>query len=409
MSSCGIIISMINYLKNLLDKTRKERAVVLHHGVYKKTTSTLNGIFIITGMTIGAGILGIPYVIAQVGIKIGLAYILGLGFVMMFLNLMIGEIAVRTKKPMHIPGFAGHYIGNWAKNFLTVLVVLSSTGALLAYMVGEGRTLSAIFGGEPLWWSVFFWSIGSFFIWKGLETAKTVEKYASLTVIILIVGLAFFLFKYIEPSNLTHFNISKVFLPYGVILFALNSTSAIAESHALLPGEPGKFRRAVFFGTLIPIIVYVLFAFAVVGVTGLQTTEVATIGLGQILGENVLLVSNIFASLAMFTGFVGIGIALKQSLVWDHKVSPVVAELGIVAVPLLLLLIGINNFVKILDIVGGLFISLEAIFMVIVYWIAKNRKDLEVGQYNLHYIWLLMVPVFLVFTFATVFSIIKMF
>jgi len=387
----------------------RKKSVVLHHGVYKKTTSTTNAIFIITGMTIGAGVLGVPYVVAQVGLKVGLSYIVVLGIVMLFLNMMIGEVAVRTKEPMHIPGFAGKYIGTWAKELLSIIIIFSSCGALLAYVVGEGRTLSAIFGGDPIWWSVFFWSIASALVWRGLETAKIFEKVASIVVITLISGLSIYIIKYFNLGNWSFTNTAKFFLPYGVILFALHGAPAIAEAHALLPGDPVKFKRAVFFGSLIPIIVYVLFAFAVVGVTGLQTTEVATIGLGKVLGSGVLLVGNLFAALAMFTGFVGLGIALKQTLIWDQKMKPISALFVVISIPLTLLLLGLNSFISVLDLIGGLFISIEAIMMIIIYWLAKKKGDLDPGKFNLQNIWLLVIPVFLVFTFFTVYSIFRMF
>jgi len=386
-----------------------EQPVILHHGVYKKTTSTTNAIFIITGMTIGAGVLGIPYVVAQVGLKIGLTYIVVLGMVMLLLNLMIGEVAVRTKQPMHIPGFAGKYIGTWAKELLSIIIIFSSYGALLAYVVGEGRTLSALFGGEPIWWSVFFWSIASAIVWRGLETAKVVEKIASIAVITLISGLSIFIIKYFNLANWEFVDTAKFFLPYGVILFSLHAAPAIAEAHALLPRDSAKFKKAIFFGTLIPIIVYVLFALAVVGVTGINTTEVATIGLGNKLGEGVLLVGNLFASLAMFTGFVGLGIALKQTLVWDQKMKSTPALFLVISVPLILLLLGLNSFISVLDLIGGLFISIESIMVIMIYWLAKRKGDLDPGKFNLHNIWLLVIPVFLVFTFFTVYSIFRLF
>src|SRR3989339_1430069 len=101
----------------------EEKQLALHQGVYKPIASVADAIFMITGMTIGAGILGIPYVVAQVGLKIGLLYILVLGAVMLALNLMLGDIAVRTKEKLQICGLAGKYLGNWAKQLLNVIII----------------------------------------------------------------------------------------------------------------------------------------------------------------------------------------------------------------------------------------------------------------------------------------------
>jgi len=383
--------------------------VVLHQGVYKKIASVSDAVFMITGMTIGAGVLGIPYVVAQVGLGVGLLYILVLGAVMLFLNLMIGEIAVRTDGNLQLPGFAGKYLGRWAKDLLSLTIVLSSAGALLAYVVGEGEILSALFGGNPVMWSVVFWSVASLVVWRGLQSAKRVTKILSFAVIAIIVGLSLFLTPHVNLNYFFEFHAASLFLPYGVILFALHASPAIAEAHALLPGSQKHFRKALIIGTLIPIAVYILFAFAVVGVMGLNTTEVATIGLGSRFGQIILVIANVFAALAMTTGYIGLGIALKQSLVWDHKIKPFIATLFVLALPITLFTLGVRSFVAILDTVGGLFIGIEAILMVLVYWKAKQKGDLDASRYKFDFLWLLAVPVLLIFSGVTVVSIAKLF
>ena len=386
----------------------REQPVVLHQGVFKPTAKTSEAVFMITGMTIGAGVLGIPYVVAQVGLLPGLGFILVLGLVMLALNLLIGEITVRTGESLQLPGLAGKYLGGWAKSLMSLIIVLSGYGALLAYIVGESETLSALFGGDALWWGVFFWSLGSFLVWRGLQTVKKVEKIFSILVIGLITILSVYLLRHFQPEVVPYYNLSKMFLPYGVILFALHASPAIAEAHALLPGSQRHFRRAVILGTLIPIAVYMLFALAAVGAGGLSVTEVATVGLGQKFGDGVALLGNLFAIFAMGTGFFGFGVALKQTFVWDHKLSPWFSQFLVISIPLALFLLGLRSFIGILDLVGGLFIGVEAIIVALVFWRARQRGDLDASRYTLPHVWLLLAPVLLVFTLATVFSIIKL-
>ena len=359
----------------------QEQKIILHQGVYKPAASVADAVFMITGMTIGAGVLGVPYVVAQVGLKIGFVYILALGLVMLSLNLMLGEIAVRTNQSLQIPGLVGKYLGKWVKLFLNIIIVFASYGALLAYIIGEGQALSALFGGNPAVWSVFFWSIASVVVWRGLQTIKTVEKVLSIIVISIICGLSFYLLKDWQISNWVYTDLSKIFLPYGVILFALNGTPAVIEAHALLPRSQKHFRKALIIGSLIPVAVYLLFALAVAGATGLQTTEIATIGLGARFGQGVLILGNIFAVLAMAGGFIGSGIALKQNFVWDNKVNKILAEFLVISVPLLLFLAGLRQFISILSVAGGVFIGIEAIVIIIVCWQARRKGDLDASRY----------------------------
>ncbi len=387
---------------------REERKVVLHQGVYKTTATVSEAVFMITGMTIGAGVLGLPYVISRVGILAGLVYIFMLGVVMLFLNLMVGEITVRTGESLQIPGLAGRYLGKTAKRVLSFTIILSGYGTLLAYIIGEGRSLSALFGGDPRMWSVIFWTIGSVFVWLGLQTVKSVAKVLSLIVMSIIVGLSIYLLPHVSWTNVTApTNWINIFLPYGVILFALHATPAVIEAHALLPRSQKHFKRALILGTMIPIVIYMFFSFAVVGVMGLQTTEVATIGLGQRFGSYIAILANLFAILAMGTGFFGFGVALKQVFMWDHKWSRMAAELGVVVPPLLIFAFGITSFVAVLDTVGGLFIGVEALALLLIFLRARAVGDLPATRYKLHLLWIFLPAVGVVFTLATTFSVLK--
>ncbi len=386
----------------------EEKKIILHQGIYKPAASVADAIFMITGMTIGAGILGIPYVVAQVGLKIGILYILVLGMVMLFLNLILGEIALRTNESLQISGLAGKYLGKWAKYLMGVIIIFGSYGALLAYIIGEGQSLSALFGGSPTAWSVVFWGLASLAVWRGLQTIKIVEKVLSIIVISIICGLSLYLLKDFQMANWVYSDVSKIFLPYGVILFALNGTPAIIEAHALLPHSQRHFGKAVIIGSLIPVVLYILFALAVAGATGLGTTEVATIGLGAKFGSGVLVLGNIFAVLAMAGGFIGSGIALKQSFVWDSKVNKILAEFLVISVPILLFIAGLRQFIFILSVSGGVFIGIEAMVLVIVCWQARKKGDLDASRYKLHHFWLLAIPVFLFFSWVTITSFSKL-
>ena len=141
---------------------------------------------------------GLPYVVAKTGLLVGLFYIVAFGLVMLFLNLMLGEISVRTNEELQLAGFAGKYLGTWAKVVLAITIIFSSYGVLLAYIIGEGESMAALFGGAPAFWSVLFWVFGSVMIWFGLQTIKKAEKFLSITVIFIIVGLSLFLLKKIR-------------------------------------------------------------------------------------------------------------------------------------------------------------------------------------------------------------------
>lgn len=394
---------------DLFSTTKQERPLVKHQGVFKPTATVTEAVFLITGMTIGAGILGLPYVIAQVGVVIGVAEIIFLGIIILFLNRMIGSAVARTGEPMQLPGLAGTYLGPVAKILMSGTILFGMYGALLAYMVGEGNTLSALFGGSPIGWSIIFWSVGSIIIWRGMATVKFFEKIIGSAVLIIIGIIILVAFPHIQIANISYSHFGKFFVPFGVILFALHASPAIAEAHALLRGDVAKFRRAVTIGTLIPIVTYILFATAVVGVTGRGTALIATLGLSSNFGSFVGLLGNIFAALAMGTGFVGLGTAFRDTLRWDYKVPVLVAAILVSCVPLALLLAGITNFISILSVVGSLFIGVEAVLVCLIYAKIRHKSLISAQSMGITHPFVAELSVLLAFTGITVFSILKLF
>lgn len=389
---------------------KEETPVLLHKGIYKPAATTAEAVFMITGMTIGAGILAIPYAVSQVGILPGLFFIVALGLIMLFLNLMIGEIAVRTKENMQLPGFANKYIGPWAKNFLSTILLTSAFGTLLIYIIGEGISLSSLFGGPPIMWSVVFWSVGSFLIWGGLKRIKVIDKVFGIIIMSIISALSLFLLSRFTVSELYFVDDSRILFPIGVILFALHASPAVAEAHALLPGSQKHFRRALIWGTLIPVFLYMLFTLAVVGFTGRETTELATVGLGQKLGPVVSIFANIFAILAMSTGFIGLGTALRETLVWDHKFPEKGAVFLIVSLPLALFLLGVRSFILVLDVIGGVCIAIEGIMAATIYLKARTKGDIVPERYHTpRHAWTFTLPVLFLFSSLLVFSIYNIF
>ena len=104
--------------------------------------------FTLTGTIIGAGILGLPYVFVKSGFFIGLFWILFLGLLLLFVSLSMGEITLRTKSIHQLPGYARKYLGNFGGKIMFVAIIFGIYSALLAYLIGEGQSLSKLFTGS---------------------------------------------------------------------------------------------------------------------------------------------------------------------------------------------------------------------------------------------------------------------
>lgn len=378
-----------------------------HKGIFKRHLSMWHAVAFVVSGTIGAGVLGLPYAVSKVGMKIGVLYIIILGMLTIVLNVMLGEIVTRSKSEYQMAGLARTYIGKSAGYIMTVITYLMWVGTMLIYIIGEGVTLSALFGGDPLMWSFIFFVVVGLLVIIGLSMIKIVDFFLSIGVLIVVLVIAFLSIPHIDIAHAVYTDMTYVLLPYGVVLFAFSGISSIPEAHTLLRHKDNAFKKAIILAGIINIVVYVVFAYVVVGVTGSATTEVATVGLGDVVGPYMLIFGNLFALFAMATSFLMTALAFRDSLRWDYKVSRGFATSIVLVLPMIIFLLGLRSFIVTIDIVGGVLVSSLMIMSVLIYWRAKQCGDLTQSTYRLHHTAWLIILLLVAFTIGAVYSVVK--
>jgi len=361
----------------------------------------------LVGMVIGAGILGIPYVVAKAGFWTGVINIIILGISVLFLHLIIGEVSLRTKGNHQLTGYAAKYFGRKGKFVMTILFVLGMYGAMVAYIMKIGEFLSEIFssyiGGNPAIYSLIFFVIGFTLVYLGLKTVGKSEILMVSFLLIVVIAIFAFSLPQINYNNLAELDFGKIFIPFGVVFFALMGTSAIPLMKEELKGNEKLMRNAIIAGCIIPIIVYLLFAFTVVGISGSATTEGAIIGLKGFLGYKMYIAGLVFGILTMSTSFLGIGIGIKEMYNFDFKLKKNLSSILACFVPLLIALSIIlskvdNAFFKVLDITGAIVYPLTGFMLVAIYWKAKKvggRKP-EYSLWNNKALGIIIITLFLI-------------
>ncbi|MBW3015126.1 hypothetical protein KY330_01775 [Candidatus Woesearchaeota archaeon] len=328
------------------------------------------------GTVIGAGVLGIPYVVGQSGYLVGLFWAILLGVGVLVLNLYLGEVILRTKGFHQLTGYCERYLGKKGKLVMAISMLIGIYGALLAYIIGVGETLNSIFPSiSSFIFSMLFFVIVSYFVYIGISLIKRAESGIGTVMILIVVTIIVIVLfsKHFSFENLSMVNPNKIFVPYGVILFAYLGAVAIPEMHEILVMNKKLLKRAIIFGSLIPILIYILFPLAMVGISGASIAEISTITLGVVYGKWMNLFANLFAVFAMTTSFLTLGLALKEMYVFDYKV-PHLASWGVtVFVPLWIFLAGFKDFIKTLWIAGSFAAGLDGILIVLMHW--KCRKQ----------------------------------
>lgn len=354
-------------------------------------TSLGKAVAILIGTIIGAGVLGIPYVVYQAGFLTGIIMILGLGIALLMLHLYLGEIALRTKQKHQLTGYAEKYLGGWGKKLMFLSMLIGMYGALTAYLIGVGSTLRAILGGYEILYCMGAFIILAIIVYLGLKAVGKTELYMQSITILLLVAISVYALFFVRGKNLQGFNITKVFIPYGTIFFAFLGTSAIPEMREMLRKEAKLMKKAILIGSIIPIILYALFAIAVVGVVGNSfeflgaNGGIATVALGEVLGEKINILGNLFATFTMATSFLTIGLAMVWVYRYDYKIKKQTAWAITMFFPLVLALSGLTTFLKTIGVVGAISGGITGILIVMMHKRAKKLGDRKPEYSIKHY------------------------
>src|SRR3989344_4148488 len=164
-----------------------------------KNLKFFEAVALLIGTIMGAGYLGIPYVVSRVGFLIGSVIIIGLGLLLMLQYLAIAEVSLRTTARHQIAGYVSKYLGRRWRLAIDFLIVLEAYGVLLAYAIGQGEVLSQVFGLSPRLLSLLFFAVVAAVIYVGLrlvEKAELLLTFLSGSVIIIIALVALPTFRF---------------------------------------------------------------------------------------------------------------------------------------------------------------------------------------------------------------------
>jgi len=205
------------------------------------------------------------------------------------------------------------------------VVLISTNLTILSYLIIGGiflhKLLNPAFGGGVFVYSLLMFLLAGILTFKGVKFIAKTEFLMSSLFFIVIAVIIFKGFPFIDLSNYKSIDWSNFFLPYGPIFMAIGGMTAIPTVCTLLSHKKENIRSAIFWGTLLPIIITILFVLSVVGVSGSLTTPDSLVGLANTLGGPVLLMALIFGLVSVITSMIIFVEATKEVYWWDMKMN----------------------------------------------------------------------------------------
>ncbi len=291
---------------------------------------------LLVGTQIGAGVLGLPYFIKDLGFLWGSLAILLAGIVMYLTALFLIEALYRTNPRYHLFELVEHYFGNRASVAFLIAMLLSVYGALSAYISG----ISEVFFSDNSYYTavgIITWLILSFVVVKGLKFSSNTELAAVISLLILFFSSILLSIPFVKPypGNL---DIKWFFLAFLASIFAFYMHLVIPEVIKLLKDKE-KVIKAVAVSFEITVLLYIAFSLSVIGVLGKQTPELSIEGIASFLGPPADIILELIAVFAMATSFIGVSVGASD-MVREYVRKKHISYIVVLIPPLLSFLLG---------------------------------------------------------------------
>lgn len=366
----------------------EEKNLHVEEGALKVTKLTLyEAVAIIVGANVGSGILGLAYSSRLAGWPILVLWLAVAGPFTTFSMLYVAESALRTKKPLQLPGLAEKYVGKVGSVLIFISVCANSIGCMVAYTTGSGNILCTLLG-LPNWAGSLLFTVPCVLVvWFGLKATGLWEKFMSTGMVVLlgIIVIASFLSGKADVSRAVYANWTYAVPLLSSAIFCYIAQYAVPELARGMRHTPKKLPVAIILGMFITGVLLAVVPLAVLSLTGAEeVTQVATLAWGQALGTWALYTANIFALCAMMTSYWAVGGSMLTNIVDMFKLKDekdtktrLIAIACTVLPPFILAYAGLVSFVDAIGWAGTFGGVIMSIVPVLMLNNARKKGDIE--------------------------------
>lgn len=366
----------------------EEKNLHVEEGALKVTKLTLyEAVAIIVGANVGSGILGLAYSSRLAGWPILVLWLAVAGLFTTFSMLYVAESALRTKKPLQLPGLAEKYVGKVGSVLIFISVCANSIGCMVAYTTGSGNILCTLLG-LPNWAGSLLFTVPCVLVvWFGLKATGLWEKFMSTGMVVLlgIIVIASFLSGKADVSRAVYADWTYAVPLLSSAIFCYIAQYAVPELARGMRHTPKKLPVAIILGMFITGVLLAVVPLAVLSLTGAEeVTQVATLAWGQALGTWALYTANIFALCAMMTSYWAVGGSMLTNIVDMFKLKDekdtktrLIAIACTVLPPFILAYAGLVSFVDAIGWAGTFGGVIMSIVPVLMLNNARKKGDIE--------------------------------
>lgn len=298
--------------------------------------NVIGGMLLIAGSCIGAGMLALPIITGLGGFLFSIMMALICWAFMTFTGLLVLEINSWFTHRVNIVSMAGKSFGFVGRAISWVLYLFLFYSLMVAYISGSGNILSSMMYNAfslfftPQFIGVFYVILFGSFIYMGTLQVDFVNRLFMIGLILTYFGIVFLGMRHIHLKNFTHIDIRYSLIGLPVLVTSFGFHNMIPSIVTYMEYDYKKVKQAILGGSLIVLIVYLLWVTIVLGILpfeDLLSGYSHGIESSQILVEHLRstwtsIFVQWFAFFAIVTSFLAQGLALMHFIADGLKVEP---------------------------------------------------------------------------------------
>lgn len=337
---------------------------------------------IVTGTEVGAGILALPIITAKLGFVVSSIVMLLAWCVMTYTALLIADISLSMPKGSSFASIAKRTLGAPGAIIAWVAFLLLMYCISVAYISAAASAFHTLLASvsQDIWSIIFVVILGSIVV-IGTQAVDVINRLLLTAKLVFLVLVCLLLLQYVEASNLMVKPValgSALAIAIPVIITSFTSHIIVPTLTEYLNKDAKALFRVIFYGSLIPLFLYLLWLVAVLGVLPLygeisfmhsifSHTSVESANVGdvlQALSQKITTATatislNIFTDISVMTSYLGVSLALYHFNIDSYRLyrltttsKNLIAIILTFMVPLCVNLIDPNLFISAIGYVG---------------------------------------------------------
>lgn len=298
----------------------------------------IGGILLVSGTTIGAGMLALPVITGFAGFIPALILLLVFWVYMTYTAFLILESTLWMQGHTNLITMAKKTLGRPGEivSWLTYLFLLYSLTT--AYIAGSGPIVSDFIEGltgvsiPPLAGSLPLLLIFGTCVYKGTQTVDYANRVLMIGLVVAYLIIVIFLLPYVNPTLLKHVDWKYLAIADSIVATSYGFHIVIPSLTHYLENDVKQLKKAILIGSAIPLFVYILWITLSLGIIPLEGPYGIREGfhqgangahlLTEQLGHSALgIVTRCFSFFAIVTSFLGVSLSLTDFLADGLKIK----------------------------------------------------------------------------------------